>query len=40
MMVLEVAAGDQSQAMKPVLDQVAERISMDIDVHSLDDAIL
>ena len=40
MMVLEVAAGDQGQAMKPALDKVAERIGMDIDVHSLDDAIL
>jgi glycine cleavage system transcriptional repressor len=40
MMVLEVAASDQGQAMKPALDKVAERIGMDIDVHSLDDAIL
>lgn len=40
MMVLEVAAGDQRQAMKPALDKVAERIGMDIDVHVLDDAIL
>jgi len=40
MMVLEVAAGDQGQALKSALDKVAERIGMDIDVHSLDDAIL
>ncbi len=40
MMVLEVAAGDQGQTMKPALDQVAERIGVDIDVHHLDNAIL
>jgi glycine cleavage system transcriptional repressor len=40
MMVLEVAAGDQGQAMKSALDKVAERIGMDIDVHVLDDAVL
>ncbi len=40
MMALEVAAGDQGQAMKAALDKVAERIGMDIDVHRLDDAIL
>ena len=40
MMVLEVAAGNQGQAMRSVLAKVAERIGMDIDVHDLDDAIL
>lgn len=40
MMALEVAAGDQGQAMKAALDKVAERIGMDIDVHHLDDAVL
>jgi glycine cleavage system transcriptional repressor len=40
MMVLEVAAGDQGGAMKPALDEVAERIGIDIDMHVLDDAVL
>jgi len=40
MMVLEVAAGDQGDAMKSELDTVAETIGVDVDLHVLDDAVL
>jgi len=40
MMVLEVAAGDQGDAMKSALDDVAKRIGVDVDLHVLDDAVL
>jgi len=40
MMVLEVAAGDQGDAMKPALDEVAMRLGIDVDLHVLDDAVL
>ncbi len=40
MMVLEVAAGGQGDAMKIALDAVAKQIAVDVDLHVLDDAIL
>jgi len=40
MMVLEVAAGDQGNAMKSALDNVAKKIGVDVDIHELDDAVL
>lgn len=40
MMVLEVAAGDQGDAMKSALDGVAKTIAVDVDLHVLDDAVL
>jgi len=40
MMVLEVAAGDQGNAMKSALDDVAKKIGVDVDIHELDDAVL
>lgn len=40
MMVLEVAAGDKGDAMKSALDEVAERIGVDVDLHVLEDAVL
>jgi len=40
MMVLEVAAGDQGNAMKSALDNVATKIGVDVDIHELDDAVL
>jgi len=40
MMVLEVAAGEQSGAMKSALQAVAAEIGVDVDLHVLDDAVL
>lgn len=40
LMVLEVAAGDQGDAMKSALNEVAENIGVDVDLHALDDAVL
>ncbi len=40
MMVLEVAAGDQSGAMTSVLADVANNIGVEVDVHELDNAVL
>ncbi len=40
MMVLEVAAGDQGNAMKSALNDVAKKIGVDVDIHELDDAVL
>ncbi len=40
MMVLEVAAGKQGDAMKAALGTVGERIAVEIDLHILDDAVL
>jgi len=40
MMVLEVAAGEQSEAMKSALQAVAAKVGVDVDLHVLDDAVL
>ncbi len=40
MMVLEVAAGDQGEAMTAALTAVADEIGVDVDIHPLDDAVL
>lgn len=40
MMVLEVNAGDQVDAMQPALAAVAGRIGIDVDIHELDDSVL
>ncbi|MBL4775878.1 MAG: amino acid-binding protein [Mariprofundus sp.] len=40
LMVLEVAAGEQSKAMQAALDGVANSIDVDVDLHVLDDAVL
>jgi len=40
MMVLEVAAGDQSGAMTSMLADVANNIGIEVDVHELDNAVL
>lgn len=40
MMVLEVVAGDQGDAMRVKLNAVAEKIGVDVDLHVLDNAVL
>ncbi|RLL50086.1 amino acid-binding protein [Mariprofundus sp. EBB-1] len=40
MMVLEVVAGDQGDAMRVKLNEVASSIGVDVDLHVLDDAVL
>ncbi len=40
MMVLEVAAGNQSAAMASALTEVADKIGIEVDVHELDSAVL
>ncbi len=40
MMVLEVAAAGQGDAMNIALDAVAKQIGVDVDLHVLDDAVL
>ncbi|MDQ6969919.1 MAG: ACT domain-containing protein [Mariprofundus sp.] len=40
MMVLEVAAAGQGDAMQIALDAVAKQIGVDVDLHVLDDAVL
>jgi len=40
LMVLEVAAGEQAEAMKSALDAVAKSIDIDVDLHVLDEAVL
>ncbi len=40
MMVLEVVAGDQAEAMRTQLQETAQRIDVDIELHQLDDAII
>ena len=40
LMVLEVAAGDQAEAMRSALDAVASNIDVDVDLHVLDETVL
>jgi len=40
MMVLEVAAGDQGEAMTAALAAVADEIGVNVDIHPLDEAVL
>ncbi len=40
MMALEVAAGDAADAMRERLDQVSDRIGVEVEVHPLDSDIL
>ena len=40
MMVLEVAAGEQHEAMRTALQEVATKLDVDVDLHPLDDAVL
>jgi len=40
MMVLEVAAGEQSAAMASALAEVADQVGIEVDVHELDNAVL
>ncbi len=40
MMALEVHAGEHGREIRPAMDEVAGRLSVDIDVHELDDGLL